>query len=60
MAICEIVFTYQTRISGNEDTPSVYANLFSVLRRRQFAEVSAGDPIPSLKPDYILGVVIYA
>ena len=48
-----LTFTYQTRISGNEDALSAYAGLFSVLQRRLFADVSAGEPISSLKSDYI-------
>ena len=46
-------FTYQTRISGNEDALSAYAELFGVLQRRLFADVSAGHPSASLKSDYI-------
>ena len=55
MAICEIVShaTYQTRISGKEDALSAYAELFGVLQRRLFADVSAGHPSASLKSDYI-------
>ena len=46
-------FTYQTRISGNQDALSAYAELFGVLQRRLFADVSAGHPSASLKSDYI-------
>ena len=46
-------FTYQTRISGNEDALLAYAELFGVLQRRLFADVSAGHPSASLKSDYI-------
>ena len=45
--------TYQTRISGKEDALSAYAELFSVLQRRLFADVSAGHSSASLKSDYI-------
>ena len=45
--------TYQTRISGNEEALSAYAELFGVLRRRLFADVSAGRSSASLKSDYI-------
>ena len=48
-----LTFTYQTRISGNEDALSAYASLFSVLQRRLFAEVSAGKPAASLKSEYL-------
>ena len=44
---------YQTRISGKEDALSAYAELFGVLRRRLFADVSAGRSSASLKSDYI-------
>ena len=46
-------FTYQTRISGNEDALSAYAKLFGVLQRRLFADVCSGHPTASLKSDYI-------
>ena len=45
--------TYQTRISGKEDALSAYAELFGVLQRRLFADVSAGHSSASLKSDYI-------
>ena len=45
--------TYQTRISGKEDALSAYAELFGVLQRRLFADVSAGNSVASLKSDYI-------
>ena len=48
-----LTFTYQTRVSGNEEALSAYAGLFSVLERRLFADVSAGKPSVSLKSDYI-------
>ena len=44
---------YQTRTSGNEEALSAYAELFGVLRRRLFADVSAGRSSASLKSDYI-------
>ena len=55
MAICEIVShaTYQTRISGNEDALSAYAELFGVLQRRLSADVCAGNSVAPLKSDYI-------
>ena len=55
MAICEIVShaTYQTHISGKEDALLAYAELFGVLQRRLFADVSAGHSSASLKSDYI-------
>ena len=46
-------FTYQTRISGNENALSAYAELFGVLQRRLFADVCSGNPMASLKSDYI-------
>ena len=46
-------FTYQTRISGKEDALSAYAELYSVLQRRLFADVCSGNPTASLKSDYI-------
>ena len=46
-------FTYQTRIRGNEDALSAYAEIFGVLQRRLFADVSAGHSSASLKSDYI-------
>ena len=46
-------FTYQTRIKGKEDALSAYAELFGVLQRRLFADVSAGHSSASLKSDYI-------
>ena len=46
-------FTYQTRISGGEEALSAYAELFGVLQRRLFADVSAGHSSASLKSDYI-------
>ena len=46
-------FTYQTRISGKEDALSAYAELFGVLQRRLFADVCSGNPMASLKSDYI-------
>ena len=45
--------TYQTRISGNENALSAYAELFGVLQRRLFADVCSGNPTVSLKSDYI-------
>ena len=48
-----LTFTYQTRISGNEDALCAYARLYGVLQRHLFAEVSAGEPATSLKSDYI-------
>ena len=46
-------FTYQTRIDGNQDALSAYAELFGVLQRRLFAGVCSGNPAASLKFDYI-------
>ena len=46
-------FTYQTRISGNQDALLAYAELFGVLQRRLFADVCSGNPTASLKSDYI-------
>ena len=37
-------FTYQTRIKGNEDALSAYAELFGVLQRRLFADVYDWTP----------------
>ena len=48
-----LTFTYQTRISGNEDALYAYARLYGTLQRRLFADVSAGKPSVSLKSDYI-------
>ena len=45
--------TYQTRISGNENALSAYAEIFGVLQRRLFADVCSGNPTASLKSDYI-------
>ena len=45
--------TYQTRISGKEDTLLAYVELFGVLQRRLFADVCSGNPTASLKSDYI-------
>ena len=45
--------TYQTRIGGNEDALSAYAELFGVLQRRLYADVCAGHASGSLKSDYI-------
>ena len=45
--------TYQTRISGNENALSAYAELYGVLQRRLFADVCSGNPSVSLKSDYI-------
>ena len=53
MAICEIVSTYQTRISGKEDALPAYAGLFGVLQRRLSADVCAGNSVAPLKSDYI-------
>ena len=45
---------YQTRISGNEEDPyPPMLRVFGVLRRRLFADVSAGRSSASLKSDYI-------
>ena len=48
-----LTFTYQTRISGNEDALSAYARLYGTLQRRLFADVSAGKPAASLKSEYL-------
>ena len=46
-------FTYQTRISGGEEALSAYAELYSVLQRRLFADACSGHSSDSLKSDYI-------
>ena len=46
-------FTYQTRISGGEEALSAYAELYSVLQRRLFADACSGHSSASLKSDYI-------
>ena len=46
-------FTYQTRISGSEEALAAYANMYGVLQRRLFADVSAGHSVVSLKSAYI-------
>ena len=45
--------TYQTRISGNENALSAYAEIFGVLQRRLFADACSGHSSDSLKSDYI-------
>jgi len=49
----KLTVTYQTRISGNEDALTAYANLYGTLQRRMFADVSAGHAASSLKSKYI-------
>ena len=46
-------FTYQTRISGAENTLSTYAKLYGTLQRRLFADISAGQAESALKSEYI-------
>ena len=45
--------TYQTRIRRNEEALAAYADLYSTLQRRLFADVSAGHRASSLKSEYI-------